>query len=170
MHLLLCAQPSSLGSTLAVFSDGKKGTQLHQLAWIPEHDARRALETLLAAYVQSLTQPSGVVGKLAIDWLDTYWKAISGALTEDRKKLPPFTPDDARSEATRRLLSTLEDSAEIVRDHPYATRIQPDLTQCVDDPEFWASVTHTYAPMVRLEQGQSCTSELPTWTPEGGAE
>jgi exodeoxyribonuclease V gamma subunit len=167
MHLLLCTHQSGLGTTLGFFGDGKKGTVVHELARVPEHEARQALAALLAAYAQSLSQPSGVVGQLALEWIDNYWKAISGTLT---KKTPPMAANDAQSEATRRLLSTLEDPDQLILGNPYAVRIQPDLTQCVDDPEFWASVTHIYAPLVRLEQGQSCTSELPEWMPEGGAE
>lgn len=161
-HLLLCAQHAGPVTTLALFRDDKKDPTVHTFADVPAPEARAVLELLLADYAQALSNPSGVVGQLAVEWLDTYWNAISGQHKENNKKVPPMGVAAAKATANAKLLDTLEDDAELIRKHPYATRIALDLSSCIEAAAFWSSVQRIYAPMVRLEQGQNCVPELPS--------
>ncbi|MDP4529459.1 exodeoxyribonuclease V subunit gamma [Alkalimonas delamerensis] len=165
-HLLLSAvrrQNPRLGvvTTMALYRKDKDKAELHRLPPVSSDQAKVVLEQLLAAYAQSLSHPSAVVGELAVSWLDTYWKALNGNLTLARKKLPAFDADGASLEATERLLNALDGQDELAQSYPYAARVEPDFSLLPNDSAFVAAVQTLYAPMTRLEQGLALCCELP---------
>ncbi|MCC5851769.1 MAG: exodeoxyribonuclease V subunit gamma, partial [Alkalimonas sp.] len=171
-HLLLTAarpQKPQLGvvTTMALYRKDKDKAEVHCLPPVSSDQAKAVLEQLLAAYAQSLSCPSAVVGELAVSWLDTYWKALNGNLTLARKKLPAFDADGASVEATERLLNALDGQDELAQSYPYAARVEPDFSLLPNDSAFVAAVQTLYAPMIRLEQGLALCCELPALEQDG---
>ncbi|MEE2003160.1 exodeoxyribonuclease V subunit gamma [Alkalimonas sp. MEB108] len=166
-HLLLTAvrtKNAQIGAvtTIAVYREAKdKKKAVQSLPSVSSDQAKVVLEELLAAYAQSLSHPSAVVGELAVDWLDTYWKALNGTLKLGRKKLPAFDADEAATEATARLLNALNGDDELAQKYPYAARIQPDFELLPADSAFATALQRLYAPMIRLENGLTLLCELP---------
>ncbi|RTE85843.1 MULTISPECIES: exodeoxyribonuclease V subunit gamma [Gammaproteobacteria] len=126
--------------------------------------AQTRLRELLREYQASLSHPVAVVGEYAVQWLDDYYQAISGELSEGRKKLPVFEPQDAQEEAWLRLQKTLQDvenSDSFIQEFPYTYRVNTNFEDMAEEPEFERLKQHIYAPMVRSMKEQLPICELP---------
>lgn len=168
-HLLLCAvreQEPALGpvTTLAVFRKNKGEVQLQVLPPVNASLASAVLTQLLSSYVQALSCPTGVVGELAVQWLDHYLKSLSGSkpTAKGKQSIAPLTEDEARLAADEKILSLVaKEDATAKEPWPYAARIEADVESMLQSSDFSRLVTEIYAPMIRLECEQTVCCALP---------
>lgn len=148
-------------TTYVVFRKGKAEAEIQSLVPVDACSARDALKMLLTMYVESFSRPTGAVGELALEWVDNYFKAISGKLKLGRKTLPALEPVEAEEEASRRLLDSVTDDETLSQKFPYASRVQNDFSLLSGDDHFHLIIRNLYAPMVRSENRQALLFELP---------
>lgn len=168
-HLILSAvrdKKPQLGNvlTLAVFRKGKDSAQLHVLPAINANAARKILTRLLALYVQSLSKPTGVVGELAVDWLDCYLKVLSGSKPTIKgvQSTPPASEAEAKEAAADKVrIDVAKNDSAAKEPWPYAARVEHTVELMLQSDDFASLCEQLYSPMIRLESGQHPHFELP---------
>ena len=168
-HLLLSAvrdKKPELGAvtTYACFRKGNGGSEAVSLPPINASAARFVLNELLALYVQSLSAPAGVVGELALDWLDAYLKSRSGSapLKNGSQKTAPAPEEEARLAATAEVLKKRADKEPNGQaEWPYAARIERSVEAMLESADFATYIEKLYAPLRRLAHGQEFSTGMP---------
>lgn len=168
-HLLLCASPENQSAatqikTVALFRKDKESADLWVLPPINASDAQEFLKQLLELYVDSLSNPSGVVGEFAVDWLHAYLAAVSGSKPNKNgeRTREPLSREKSDIVADQAVLTKAEKNGTTSKESwPYAARVERSVGVMLSEKTFKLYCEKLYAPMVLLELGQPLILILP---------
>ena len=164
-HVLLSLASGKRITTVALFAPNQYGkVESVELPPLNRDQALSIITELLTGLRAQLNNPCGTIGELAISWLDTYTKAISGSkpTSKGKQSTSPVSADEAIAIANEKVQDAVDNtSAGDLSEWRYAGRIESDAATMLASSSFRQLLERVYAPIVRLANGQTIEFALP---------